>query len=395
MPKILIICLVLSSSFAYGQAHFPFTKNLRKKGYEFRLNYNQFTTLSNFDDNGNEVALQTDESYTFSDVDLYGSYGYSSNLQFQFGMRYRNISSTELGPLDSNLHDLTTDALHSSYASMRYAYNRVGNMLYTLELGYRYRGYSNPTYISASPNNNLATGDEGGDIHMGLILTYKPKSTHHFISSKVFYQNPGSNLSSHIAYAFEGALVWKYFALIAGVDGISSLGNDEYGGNSSGKPVLSTGPSTYFNAINPEYQNAYAGLNISFGSNFRAEFRGAQTFGGRSTDKARTVAVNLVYRNDNPSGVNSVVSSFKNYSIEGEVTKVSSSRTMAVVNLGLSDGVNKGMRIDFYQDDFLGSNKLIAAGVVRRIGASSCIVQLTNYYTIDKLSTGIAARAGR
>jgi hypothetical protein len=387
----LLFCPVL----AWSQAYLPFTKNVAAKGYEFKLNSYLHQTKSTYSNTGESTALEEGESYQLADLDLYASYGYSRNLQFTFGTKFRNIDSSESGPTDSSLHDLNASGIHSGYVGARYAWDRVDNIFYTLEFGYRHFSYTNQIYKVAEPNAYIALGDDGQEFHLGLNITIQPKSSMNFITSKIFFRSRGSNMSDEIFYQVEGALVWRHFAMLAGIKGVNSLNNDDYSSDEANRPVIPSGPSKYLNAINPSYTDAYAGIAIAFNSKVKIELKGGVTVTGNNADQSQFAMANFIIRNDAPKGKFSFSSSFKDYSIDGEITKISPKKTYGVINRGLADGVTKGMRFDVYEDDFLGGNKLLASGIVVRLGASSAIIQFGNYYSVDKLREGHTVRGGR
>ncbi len=57
----------------------------------------------------------------------------------------------------------------------------------------------------------------------------------------MLYRNPAQNLSSEIFTEIEAAMAWDYFALVAGVELVSSLGQDAYAGDPENKPQFGRG----------------------------------------------------------------------------------------------------------------------------------------------------------
>jgi hypothetical protein len=401
LSRIILLVIALPVLFtgelAFGQAHYPFTKTPKRKGYEFRFKGKYRKTDALYDKDGTEVALQEGESYSFTDVDAEAEYGYSRNLAFDVGVRFRSLESTQLGPNDTELYPLTESGVHSGMVGMRYAWDRVDNMFYTLELQYRQFSFSNATYDAANdPNRFVALGDDSRSFHGGISLTFQPKYKMNFLSARILYASPAANISDEVQYAIEGALVWRKFALVAGLEGVNSMNTDPYASDADrpNKPALATGPSNFFNSINRNYQEVYGGINLKFGQKWRVELRAGQTMSGNDTDKFQTFGVNLVMREDTPTGATYLESSSKFYSIEGEVIRVSPKGTYAVINVGLADGLRKGARIDLYSDNFLGGSKLVASGIVVKMGAGTSIIQIGRYYGVDKVTTGLSARGG-
>lgn len=388
----LLIVVLLSTQCVYAQARRDGVLTLPKGGYSFSFEYLMRATRSTFDTNGEEVSLQDGEQYQLNDFDVVARYGYSRNLQFNFGVRMRQISSTQLGPSDSQLHDLSVNQVHSGMLGISYSFDRTSNWLWALDLSYRQFNYTNPVYNPSAPNDFIAYGNDGRELMAGLKLGYRPKNELNYISGSAYYRQPGTNVSDEILYNIEAALVWKYFAIYAGLEGVHSLGNDPYGEDDTSRPILPNGPSQYFDGINRTYLSPYIGAGLGLGENWLVDARVSQTMSGKNTDKFQAILIGLTYGKRNPSGVRPQESSFKTYSLEADITKISPKGNYVVIGAGLSAGVSVGMRFDIYADNLLGDNKLVAVGQVIKIGASTAILKLIQIYD-PKIKEGYVARA--
>src|SRR5690606_16785764 len=119
-------------------------------------------------------------------------------------------------------------------------------------------------------------------------VTYSSVSKN-FLTARVGYRVPGTDLSHEIYWQAEGALVWPYWALVAGVDGVTSMRNDPNEDNLALRPVFHTGNTNLYSSYNREWIAPYAGVNIALGKNWRVELKGSQVVNGRSTDSGTTL----------------------------------------------------------------------------------------------------------
>jgi hypothetical protein len=87
-------------------------------------------------------------------------------------------------------------------------------------------------------------------------------------------------------------------------------------------------------------------------------------------------------------------SQFKEYTIEGTISKISKNRSACVVDQGLASGLKEGMSVDFYHFDYVDGNMLIAKGFVIKAGASKSMIKITKRYSKKRLEEGTVMRAG-
>jgi hypothetical protein len=266
-------------------------------------------------------------------------------------------------------------------------------MYYVLEGTFRYTPYTNEEYDSTVDDpEKLILGDSGNEISAGIGMTYYGKNNK-FFTIRGGYRRPGTDLSHEAYWGVEGALAWKYVALVAGVDGVSSLKNDPYEDTPEERPILNTGETRLYNSQNREWVMPYAGLNFALGKTWRIELRGSQVVSGNSTDLGSAFGLNLIKRADKDA-TRLVDSKFKSYDIEANVTRVSPKKEYMVIDKGIADDIVKGMRIDFFEFDYIGGNVLVASGVVIKTNAETSIVKVTNRYNMAKeLKEGLIGRA--
>lgn len=120
--------------------------------------------------------------------------------------------------------------------------------------------------------------------------------------------------------------------------------------------------------------------------------RGSQVVSGNSTDIGTAFGASLIRRVEDKSQ-DRPDQRFKEYDFEAAVTKVSPKKKYVVIDKGLADDVAKGMKIDFFEFDYVGGNILLARGIVFKTKADSSIVKITNLYNSKKeLKEGVVAR---
>lgn len=386
---ILLISLLCPTLWAQTSYVAP-TKILFKKGYQLGISGDVFTTSTRKDKDGKTVKFEDGESFSRTQGEVIGYYGLTGNLQVGGGARFRQNNSTRLTPVTLIEDNETSTGIESTFLTLTYAFEPVDRIQYTLEGLFRYRPYTNE---ESTPTNEapLVLGDQGSEFSGGLGFRYTSK-TNNSVSLRVGYRKPGDELSSEIYWQAEGALVFKYIALIAGVDGVNSMKNDPYEDDPVNKANYYTGSTALYNSINREFITPYAGFNVALGKSWRVELRGSQVVSGRSTDIGTGFGVSLIRRVDDKAGAK-VDSQFKEYDFEGTITKISPKKGFVVIDKGMGDDVQKGMKIDFFEFDYVGGNILLARGTVISVKADSAIVKISHLYNTKKeLKEGIVAR---
>jgi hypothetical protein len=387
-----LLLFILSSPLWAQTPYVAPTKLLRKKGYELSIQADTWTSTKTVDENGNKESFQDDLEFSRVQSEVSGYYGATSDLQFGFGVRYRQNRATILSA--GNEPETASGAgVESTFASIKYAFPPVDKLQYTLEGLFRFITHSpNEINLASDDLTALSVGDEGNQMSGGLGLTYNGDN-HKYFTIRGGYRKAGSHISDELYYQLEGALAWTSFALLAGADGVSSMNNDPYESDPASRPSFWYGPTRLYNQENREFIAPYVGLNIAFGKSWRAELRGSQVVSGRSTDFGSAFSFALVRREDK-SEVRLVDSRFKTYDIEATVSKVSPEQKYVVIDKGLADDVQKGMRFDFYEFDYIGGNILVASGVVLSTKSDTAVVKIVQRYNARKeLKSGLIGRS--
>lgn len=391
--KVLFLFLIVMTTEALAQqplnSYVPSTRLLRAKGYQVGVYLDSFTTSKFVDKDGKKQELADGQSFNRFQSEVAGYYGATSDLQFGLGFRFRqNKAQNEVNGEEL---EATSSGLQSTFASIMYAFDQVDQMQYTLEGLFRYTPYNNEEFNPASDDPEaIILGDHGNELSAGLGVTYLGKSNN-FFTVKGGYRRPGVDLSDEIYWLAEAAMAWRYVALVAGVDGVTSLKSDPYEDTPEERPNYNTGTQLY-GSENREWITPYLGLNFALGNTWRLELKGSQVVSGNSTDLGTTFGINLIRRVDK-SATRLVDSKFKTYDLEASVTKVSPKKEYVVIDKGLADDFNKGMKIDFFEFDYVGGNILVASGVIVQVKAETSIVKLTQRYNMKKeIKEGLIGR---
>jgi hypothetical protein len=366
------------------------TRILNKKAYQFGITGEYWKSSKRVDKDGKKFPFEDGESFNRLQGDVSGFYGLTENLQVGGGVRYRQNASKVLNSSTNEVDSETSSGVQSTYVNLMFAFKPVDQLRYAVEGTYRYTPYTNEESTVANPGK-LLLGDDGNEYSAGLAVTYASK-TNNFLSGRVGYRKPGQDLSSEIYWQVEAALAWKYLALVAGVDGVSSMNNDPYENDEANRPLYETGSSGLYHSINREWLAPYAGVNLALGQSWRVEFKGSQVVSGKSTDLGTNFAVSLIRRVDDKR-TDKADSKFKDYDFEASITKVSPKKGFVVIDKGLSEDIQKGMKIDFYEFDYVGGNILLASGIVLQAKADTSVVKITKTYNTKKeLKEGVVAR---
>lgn len=390
MKKIIILSTTFISLNALGQVSYvPPTKLLSKKFYEIGFYGEYFKSSSRVGEDGNSIKFQNGQSFSRLQGGFFGSFGLADNFQGTIDTRFRQNQSKTIDINTSDSVIDTSTGLQSAGLTLKYAFAPVDRMRYVLEGTFRYVPYTNE--ISVGNDGKLILGDDGNEYSGGLAVTYNAQSNN-YLSGRLGYRIPGQELAHEVYWQAEGALVWNRFAILAGVDGITSMGNDPYKDDLANRPVFNTGETFLYHGVNREMIAPYLGANIALGSTWRIELKGAQVVQGKSTDLGTNFSIALIKRNDEKQ-IKRFDRSFKTYDFEGSVSKISPKKGYVIIDKGLSSDVYKGMKIDFFENDYVGGNILVARGSVLQVKADSSIVKITHVFNSKvKLKEGTLAR---
>ncbi len=365
----------------------PPANTLNKKAKEIYLKGDYFTKTATLDKDGGKVPLTEGESYQEINGVFGLNYGLGEKLEIGLEGRFRNNQSVTPQASASN------SAMESVALRGLYSLGRQGSWTFSIGCWFRQALYSVEEYEwnQIPPPDRLVLGDGGADVAAGGLMSLRI-SAHHYLSTDFYYVRRPSHLSPEIQYNAHMAWPYTKIAFILGVDGVYSMGQDPYNNDLTHRPRESTGATARYNAVNRSEVDPYLGLNLSF-TKFRLDAKASSVVAGASTDAGTTYSLALVWGQTGIRSQDKKLAKFKEYHVEGSVTKVSPRGKFLKIDQGLSMDVEKGMRIDIFKTDFFGGNILVASGEVFELGSDWAIVKILEQYRSDvPLDVGLTAR---
>jgi hypothetical protein len=391
MNFIIFALLSVLSSHLWAQTSYVApARILQKKSYQFGVSNEYFKSTNRVDPDGKRQPFENGQAFFRYQSDISLQYGLTEGFQLGGGIRVRQNSSTTLEDNSTQNSIETSTGVESTYVTLMYAFKPVERMQYSLEALFRFRPYSNEETVG---NNtaSLALGDEGNEYCGGLAVTYSAPRMN-FLSARLGLRRPGSEISDEFYWQVEGALTWKFVSIVSGVNGITSLNKDPYLDNEAQRPLYYSGSTYLYNGKNRELIAPFAGVNFALGRAWRLELLGTQVIAGRSTDLGTAFGFSIIRRVEEKDQ-KAADRKFKEYDFEGTITKISPKKGYVIIDKGLSEDVQKGMKIDFYEFDYVGGNILIASGLVVISKAESSFVKITHHYNKKReLKEGVVAR---
>ncbi len=364
------------------------TKTLSKAGYELNFSGDYFTSSSRVALDGEELSFEDGEGFQRMQGSFAGSYGLTNQLQMSVGARLRSQVSTFSE--SSGRDDATAMGLESTWLKLMYAFKPVNRLYYAIEGEYRYRPFTNKEFKVGDDATDMILGDDGDSYSFGLGVTYHSPHNNYF-TVRGGYRRPGQELSDEVYYQAEAAMVWKRISLLAGVDGVYSLGRDPNEGET--RLALNTGSTFLYHQENREWIAPYVGLNFAVGNLWRVELRGSQIVTGKSTDLGTGFGASLIRRSESSNPTKKIDRAFKSYDLEATISKVSPKAGYVVIDKGIAHDVEKGMVFDFYEFDYVGGNDLLARGTVIRVQSETSIIKITSRFKTKPLKEGVLGRA--
>lgn len=361
-------------------------------GSEVRGEGRFWNSSQRLDQNGESAPYAAGEGFSYLEGMINGSYGVTKELQLGARATFRQNQALIEEPANSgNIETLTVSGIQSIGADFKYMLEPVGNLYYAFEGFYYHNTFSNKEKIAGDNVSNFLLSDDGGSYGVGGIVSYIHPNQN-FLSVNVGYRRPGKELSPEIYWKAEGALAWKHFALIAGIEGVNSLDQDPYKTDPDNRPVFNTGGSSLYASLNRQFMAPYVGANIAFSKNWRVEGKFYSYIAQRSYDSGTMFTFALVKRVETDTRAK-VEGSFKEYDIEASVAKVSPKKQFVILNKGLSQNVQMGQRFDLYYFDYVGGNVLLARGVIIQVNSDQSVLQLTTRFSNKhEIKEGTVAR---
>lgn len=391
MRRVFLLFFLTSPVFAQYSYVAP-ARLLGDGGTEIRGEGRLWNSTQRLDANGESVAYEPGESFSYLEGIFAASYGATKELQLGIRASFRqNTANIEEPAGSGRIETLGSSGIQSFGGDFKYMLEPVGNLYYALEGFYYHTPYSNKEKITNDKISNFVLGDDGGNFGIGGVVSYIHPNQN-FFSVNVGYRRPGKELSAEIYWKAEGALAWSYVALVAGIEGVNSLNQDPYKTDPDNRPLFNTGGSSLYASLNRQFMAPYVGANIAFNKNWRVEGRYHSFMAQRAYDSGGLFTLALVKRVETDTRAK-IEGSFKEYDLEASVAKVSPKKQFVILNKGLSHNVEKGQRFDLYHFDYLGGNVLLARGVIIQVNSEQSVLQLTTRFSNKhEIKEGTVAR---
>ncbi|MBL7664675.1 MAG: hypothetical protein JNM93_06045 [Bacteriovoracaceae bacterium] len=384
-----LLLITLFSANAHSTSYIPPAQTLEAAKLQFAINNDLFIANGVYDDQANSQDFVGDEAFQSFQSEFLVSYGLTNELQMSFGLRGRyNSVTVENGSPDVSINEY---GLESWYAHGLYSFWNWEHTYLAVEASYRSSLYTNPEFNGGAPNAFIVLGDAETEMYFGGIINYYEPLYKNSMSFKLGYRNPGDSLAGEMVYELEGALDFNKVALVANINGIMSMNDDPI----DVRTPIDNSPSELYNSSNRKWLRMGGGMNLALTSNWRLDLRAHQTLQGQSTDNASIYAMNLVYRQTETKVEQKINAEFKEYSVEGELTKVSPTQLFAIANVGTMEGVHKGMQFDIYQKTDSRTDRLVARGAAYEVKSRMTIIKIIKVFIDDfKLGSGLIVRGG-
>lgn len=376
----------------YDHLYRPPGKTLEDRGQEYELIGRYFQTASTFDTDGTEFSLNEGESFSQLEGDFILRYGMNDNLQVSGGLRFRQVAAEYANGADTT--STTTSGLESYFFELKYSQKSSSKMFYSFDLRARQTAYDNTSYENTTqiPEDEIILGDSGSSYYAGLSVSLM-REKDHYLNAVAGYHQPGNDLSAEIPYDLNSVWTWRRFALELGVEGIYSLGADEFSDVPSQKAPQGRAPNALYNSVNRQWMAPKGALFYAFGGGWRLGFKIASRMSGMSTDRGTEFTISLLKASRGKTVNKRVKEKFKEYRIEGTVLKVSPRGKFVRIDQGISQDIEKGMKFDIYQTDFFGGNELIATAIAYEVGIDKSILKIVRLYSSKRVKKGYVARA--
>ncbi len=358
---------------------------LNPRAHLIQFSGNYFKSSGNYDTEGVLSSLPAGYAYSIMNSDFKLRYGWTKRIEAAVSARLRSVSSTD------DVNTINKTGAESAAVFLKYSFPEVNNLKSALGVRYRQTLYTNTKYDPPqnAPTAEVVLGDDGSEYAVELFTTYT-SSKLQFIGN-FSYQKPVNHLSTEILYKLESQYKFTDITLLGGLEGNFSLKDDTYTENPSQKPTVSKGSTNLVNSINREYMAPFIGMNYSF-SKWAIGGLIQKVISGKSTDAGTLLAFNISTGTEGVTPEAIKIDTFKEYSIESSVLKVSARGNFLRIDQGLSSDIEKGMRFDIYQTDYFGGNVLVATGIAVEVGADWSVVKLTKKYKEIEIKPGFAAR---
>ncbi len=358
---------------------------LNPSAYSFKYNTQYFMSTGVIDKDGVYTVFPDTDSFNEWNNLLTLSYGLSKTIELNGNFNFRMVNGS------NSTGSMSASGPESFEAQMKYLLHKTAREGLILDLRFRQTLFTNHTYLASEtiPQDDFVLGDDGSEYRVGSEIYYL--MTNQRLDFSVHYVSPPNNLSAELEYNMKYSYQFSKMMAYLGLKGIYSLNGDDSNGNLDIRPKMATGPSGMYNSVNRQMMKPYFGLDIDFKKITLTGFLGT-VLNGRSTDKGQFFGFGIQFFTEGITPESEKVNSFKEYTIEGSVLKVSARGNHIKIDQGISTDVEKGMKFDIYQTDYFGGNELVGTGEAIEVGADWSVIKIEKKYKNIEIKPGFQAR---
>lgn len=385
----MIFCLSMHAH-AYT-SYVPMAQALNESGTELGFDLEYFKPTSIVTEEGEGQALTANNNVSYLQLNTRYQYGFTGQFQ---GTLYAGFRSVQSNFTESNAdYSISKAGFEHAGVGFQYSFLEENRTQYALLGYYLQKMYSNQELDATTRLQDTNLGDEGREYGLGAAVSMRTSSMNYY-EFQAIYRSPADYLSSEILSFAQLSLVWDYFSLYGGVENVYSLEDSPYSSDESSRPNYAIINSKLYNSINRSWTAPYLGFQFTLGTNWRMGLRYTQVYTGNSTDIGPRLLLSLARRSEQKKDFAKQDSRFKEYRIEGVVSKLSKSKKLAVVDIGAEAGLKKGMRVDFYYFDYTGGNELIARGVALKVQSKKAVIKIKKRFGRRRIQAGTVVRSG-
>lgn len=357
------------------RVYHPSTYTLEKKNYELGAVFDFITSTGVYDKSGNEIPFSGTTEYGRIQSNLSFRYGISDLLEVRLLTRYRqNAAKLSTGK------NLEVAGIESIGGGVKYLIYDAP--IYRLAFNFEVRSLLSTEVATNGSEEALSLGEEGSFLSFGGSVTSR-LGKRFMADLELYYQRPGTDQSDQVFYDLNVFYHKTRFALGLGMRGLYSMRTDPFSGDADNKPRNPFETTNTINSVDASYGEVYGAVHAAFNDNWRAEVSGGVTTAGEFYDAYQFITFGIKYQSKPKTFYEKKKSVFKEYDFEATVTKVSPRGRFVKIDRGLSSDLSKGAKVDIYEFDYVGGNKLVAQGAIYEVNVDSSIVRVLKLFSQD------------
>ncbi len=368
------------------------------------------------DDSGN-TSTQELSSYTRTQIDLLGVYGYSPDLTAfarisLASSTFETVSqeaTAAIEGLQGSAAGLGDQAIGANYRIMEFgkdAGKRPGSVDFQVQIDF-------PLYNTDANRKEQKPlqGDGTIDFTIGPFVTYpitQGPGNRWYLIGGLGYTARTKSYSAILPYQLSAAMLPERegFMVRAGIYGNQAMTSDKEGEIklAEGSTTRDAGGSLIVDALNSSYL-ALRGI-VGYQSAGATQYYAGITYMmmGKSTAALTALHVGAQFRWAKAQAASSggatrgAVAAGKTraaqlrYDLQASVRIAKPQLKVVQIDRGAADGVAAGQTFDFYRKNEQGGYTMVARGTVEKVGSKAANVRIQNYYEQTWIQQGFVAR---